>query len=121
MASQARYLEIVDEFEKVNAKEARDLLNQAKGDLIYIGRDTCGFCLFFIEALHVLATSYDIKIHYLFSQDLNDLEAINQLREDYEIETVPSLIYADHEGIHLKSDSRMTVMEILDFLKLELE
>lgn len=113
-----QYLEDVKRFNQIDASEAEELIEAKAGHIVYIGRETCNFCRKFMRKLSPLAAEHDLEINYLDAQHPTDEDAVNELREKYEVDTIPGLIYSsDSAGIVVKMDSSLTPEEILEIVE----
>lgn len=106
----------IKDFKQITAEEARELLDTKQGDLIFIGRPTCGYCRKFVTTLGPLAEKENWTVHYLQSDKEEDLENVNALREELGVKTVPAFLYADNQGVHLKMDSSLTADQLVEFV-----
>lgn len=55
----------VSMFDSVDADKAVDLFDEEKTQVIYIGRETCGYCVQFLPALQQAQKDYGYKTKYL--------------------------------------------------------
>lgn len=104
------------DFKQIITKDARELLEAKEADLLYIGRSTCPYCRKFVTTLGPLAEKEDWVIYYLQSDNEEDFDSVNALRNELGIQTVPAFLYADKEGVHLKMDSSLTEGQLVDFV-----
>lgn len=113
-----RFLEEVKVFNAVTAEEAEALL-KIKGSILFIGRETCPYCRKFVRKLSPLAVEHDFTVNYLHSQPADGQEAVDALRDKYEVPTVPGFLYVEEEGkVTVKCDSSLSPEEILEIIKL---
>jgi predicted bacteriocin transport accessory protein len=115
-----RYLEEVKVFKEINPEEAEALIEEEEGNIIYIGRETCPYCRKFVRKLSPLAKENDFTVYYLHAHHPTHEEEVNELREKYEVKTVPGLIYSsDTAGLVVKTDSSLEKDEILEIVEAE--
>lgn len=113
-----QYLNQVRGFDETTPAEAEELLEAKDGNIVYIGRETCPYCRRFVKTLSPLAEEYDLTVHYVHSQHPEYEEQVNEIREKYDVPTVPGLLYSsDSAGIVVKCDSSMDKKEILDTIE----
>lgn len=118
MKSIEKYLSITESYEMVSAKEAEELIEANDGNIVFIARETCPYCRKFVNKLDKAVKQANLTVYYLHSDDLDQIEEIAALREKYEIATVPSIIYSSESaGLRKKSDSSMTVDDILEMVE----
>lgn len=104
----------INDFTTVTVAQAKDLLTAKKGDVLFIGRGTCPFCNRFAPKLHAVAKDKGLKIYFLDSSQ-NSAE-LSELREHYNVLTVPGLLVAKENGVDVRCDSSMSEEEIFHFI-----
>lgn len=113
-----QYLEDVKVFNETTPEEAEQLLEAKEDHIVYIGRETCPYCRKFVRKLSPLATEKDLQINYVHARHPEYEEQVNELREKYDVPTVPGLLYSSEAaGILVKCDSSMTEEEILEMVE----
>ena len=113
-----QYLNEVKIFKKTTPKEAGDLIEAKVGNIVYIGRETCPYCRKFVKKLSPLADENNLVVHYVHSEDPQFEEEIKDLREKYDVPTVPGLLYSSKTaGIIVKCDSSLEPEEILKIVE----
>lgn len=113
-----RYLEEIEVFQQVRPEDADNLLEINAGHIIYIGRETCPYCRKFVRKLSPLAKEHDLTINYVHSQHPKYKEQVDELREKYDVPTVPGLLYSSETaGLVVKCDSSLTPEEILEIVE----
>lgn len=116
MSEVENYLEQVASFKEVSPERARQLLEQKENGILYIGRETCPFCRRFVAKLSHVAVEHQLTVHYLHSQSpVYDAQAIQDLRADYNVPTVPGFLVSTASGVKVKCDSSMSEEEIFAF------
>lgn len=91
---------------------------------LYIGRNTCPYCLEFIPKLNKVITSIDVEIYFLDSVDTydNSSNELKEFRDLYAVETVPAFIlfHGKKDMKSLEINSTTTEENILEFIESEL-
>lgn len=111
------FAEYISGFDTVTAEEAEALLEAKAGNIIFIGRESCGFCHIFAQKLAKVAMDKQLKVHFLHSARKNDMDGISQFRQKYGVPTVPGFLYSDKEDVKVKCDSSMSEADIASFVK----
>lgn len=113
-----QYLEEVQVFKEITPEEAMQLLEAKEGNIVYIGRETCPYCRRFVKKLNPLAEENNLTIHYVHSQHPEYEEQVDEIREKYDVPTVPGFLYSSESaGIVVKCDSSMDEDEILEMIE----
>jgi len=113
-----QYLGEVKPFNETTPEEAEELLEAKEGNIVYIGRETCPYCRRFVEKLSPLAQEYDLEINYVHSEHPEYEERVDELRDKYDVPTVPGLLYSSSsKELTVKCDSSMDPEEILEFVE----
>ncbi|MBY5035593.1 thiol reductase thioredoxin [Streptococcus gallolyticus] len=117
MFSPQEFLEAVQHFTAVTPSEAQELLLKKEGGLLFIGRESCSFCRRFCQTLLEFFKEEKQEVYFLHSQhpDYSPLE-IAELRNQYQVVTVPGLLYAATDGVRVHCDSSMTADQIREFI-----
>ncbi|MDY5974158.1 thioredoxin domain-containing protein [Streptococcus hyovaginalis] len=111
------FFEDIKDFTVVNPQEARELLEAKEGAVIFFGRDTCPYCRRFAPKLATAATSQNWTVHFLHTQKpAYSAQEIAELRDQYQVPTVPGLLHAKADGVQVRCDSSLSVEEIIDFI-----
>lgn len=111
------FMSIANTFQSVSPAEARKLLEAKEGAILFIGRDTCPYCIRFIPKLAQAAKEQNWTVYFLHSQSpVYSAQEIAELRNDYQVPTVPGLLHAKATGVAVRCDSSMTVDEIVSFI-----
>lgn len=112
-----QYLEEVKIFNDINPAKAEELIEAKAGHIVFIGRETCSYCRKFVRMLSPLAEEHNLTVNYLHAHH-QDEDGVNELREKYEVGTVPGLIYSsDSAGVIVKTDSSLKPDEILEIVE----
>ena len=115
-----QYLEEVQVFNEVTPEKADSLLEAKEGNIVYIGRETCPYCRKFVIKLSPLGEENDLHINYVHAQHPEYEEQIKELRDKYDVPTVPGLLYSSESaGVLVKCDSSMSEEEILKMIEAE--
>lgn len=118
MASQQEFLDYVAELDNVTAEKAGQLLEEKDGAIVFIARETCPYCRKFISRLMKVVKEKDLTVHFLHSQpqDAQEGQAVQALRDQYDVPTVPALLYAGQDGVQVVCDSSLSPEEIIEFV-----
>lgn len=109
-----QYLGEVKIFKETTPKEAEELLEAKDGNIVFIGRETCPYCRRFVKKLSPLAEEHNLEVHYVHAQHPEYEEQVNELRDKYDVPTIPGLLYSSETaGIVVKCDSSLEPEEIL--------
>lgn len=113
----ATYEEIVAKFDQIDSATARDLVKRGDEAVIYIGKSVCPFCQLFVPKLEKVAQETGTHIYHVNSVEKSDMEGIMDFRNEYDIPTVPGLIFTKGDKVNIKCDSSMSEEEIKAFIK----
>lgn len=113
-----QYLGEVKVFNEIRPEKADELLEAKDGNIVYIGRETCPYCRRFVKTLSPLAEENNLEINYVHSEHPNYEEQVDELREKYDVPTVPGLLYSSESaGLVVKCDSSLDADEILELVE----
>ncbi|HLR88712.1 MAG TPA: conjugal transfer protein TraF [Atopostipes sp.] len=113
-----QYLGEVNAFKETRPEEAEELLEAKEGNIVYIGRETCPYCRRFVKTLSPLAEEYNLTVHYVHAQHPEYEEQVDELRDKYDVPTVPGLLYSSESaGVVVKCDSSLESEEILEIIE----
>ena len=104
----------IQDFTTVTVEQAQTLLAAQDGGILFIGRATCPYCNRFAPKLHKVALDTPATIHFLDSSQASP--ELQELRDRYQVPTVPGLLVAKSSGVHVRCDSSMTEDEIATFI-----
>lgn len=110
------YLEQVKSFNRVTPEAANQLLEEQAGHIVFIGRETCGYCRKFVATLSEVAQDKNLTINYVHAQDPDYADSIQEFRIKYNIPTVPGFLYSDANQLKVKCDSSLTKEAIAAFV-----
>ncbi|KXT76896.1 conjugal transfer protein TraF [Streptococcus sp. DD12] len=110
------YQEAVSVFTPVSAKEAAQGIKEEEGYVLFIGRSTCPYCQRFAPKLSQVAREGGVTVHYLASDDAADQAGISELRQKYNVTTVPGLLVGDKGVARVVCDSSLAPDEISLFI-----
>lgn len=116
MSEVAVYLKQVEAFERITPMKADELLEEKAGHIVFIGRETYGFCRKFVRTLSDVAKAKSLSIRYVHAQDSDYTQEIQAFRNKYDIPTVPGFLFSNENGIKVKCDSSMSAEQILSFV-----
>lgn len=113
-----QYLGEVKVFKETTPEEAEKLLEAKDGNIVFIGRETCPYCRRFVKKLSPLAKEHHLDVNYVHAQHPLYEEQVNELREKYDVPTVPGLLYSSETaGMVVKCDSSLEPEEILEIVE----
>lgn len=69
-------------FDEVNTDEAIDVFESKKTQVIYIGRDTCGYCVKFLPTLQQAQKDFDYTTKYLDITKVSESDQAKLLAKD---------------------------------------
>lgn len=110
------YTENIKYLKKVLSTVANDLLTNKDLTIVYIGRESCPFCLRFSEKLSGLVSKINTPIYYVDTSNLSDT-SIESFRKQYNIVTVPGFIVGKSNTFQVRCDSSISENELLEMLK----
>lgn len=97
--------------------EDRELLTRQDKVILFIGRITCPYCQLFVPKLASVSAELEKQVYYLNSEDMQDFTAIQSLRNDYGVATVPGLLVANSGEVKVVCDSSLSEEEITAFIQ----
>lgn len=107
---------LANDFTPVTVAQAKKLLADQAGSILFLGRASCPYCNRFIPKLHQVATSNQQTVYFLDTSLVSP--ELQELRDHYQVPTVPGLLYAGADGVQVRCDSSMTIEEIAAFIGL---
>lgn len=109
--------EIFGSFTPVTAAKAKEaILNQDKA-VLFIGRVSCPYCQLFVPKLASVAQTLKQEVLYLNSEDFQDLDAIQELRAEFGVPTVPGLLVSNAGQVKVVCDSSQSEEAIANFIQ----
>ncbi len=91
--SQSDYSKNTQDFILIEVGELEKIISDGSEVILYTGRETCPWCVEFVEILSIIQQEKNLHIYYLDSEDSDVNESLSEFRQLYSIEYVPSLIY----------------------------
>jgi len=112
------YLKSTKDFEKLSADEVITKTNNNESFFLYFGRATCPYCREFVPKLDKVSKEKNVVITYLDTEDTDTDIAIQKLREQYDVEFVPTLINISNQGnnVTVFNANNDSLDEFLDYL-----
>lgn len=111
------FKEDIQDFKAISPKEARQLLEAKNGAILFFGRESCPYCRRFAPKLAAVAKEQNWTVYFLHTQNpAYSAQEIAQVRQDYDVPTVPGLLHAKADGVQVRCDSSMTEEEIKEFI-----
>lgn len=110
------FTEIVSDFEAISVQAVEDKIAQGDKVILFVGRATCPYCQRFAPKLANVAEADGLTVNFINSEDLGQLEAIQDLRTKYGMKTVPALLVAENGQAKVVCDSSLSEDEIRHFI-----
>jgi len=89
------------------------LLNDDFNGYLYVGRDTCPFCIQFHSYLKIfLLENKDIEIYFFDTDYWRQSEHFRSVIEKFNLETVPIMIKISEDGTYKKSSPNLENSEL---------
>lgn len=95
------YRESVAQLESVTLAEAKS--KQESGDefYLYIGGETCEYCVAFVKEFTPVIEKHDLSVVYLdYYANANDKD-LDSFIDEHGLETIPSVLHATKDGFEL--------------------
>lgn len=109
--------EILNSFTEVTPDKAQELIDEGQGHIIFIGFPQCPYCQRFAPKLKQVADEHELTVYFVNSRREDTMKGVEELRQKYNVKTVPTLIYATEDDVFVKSDSSMPVEDIASFVQ----
>lgn len=94
--TQSEYDKYVSQFNLITVESIEERANNYQSTLVYIGRETCPYCVEFVPMLNRVSNKRKLDVFYLDTEE--ETESIKLFREKHQIIYVPSLLYITQEG-----------------------
>lgn len=104
------------EFTPISVSEAKDKIASEVKFVLFIGRPSCPYCQLFEPKLSNVSKKIDNTVFYINSENTEELEDIQELRNRYGIATVPALFVSENGSTKVVCDSSLSEEDILDFI-----
>lgn len=116
----SNYQKVTNTFTRIEVAEAMKMDDENVDHLLYIGRETCPYCVEFVPILKEMAEELGQKVYYLDSEGTQTNDGLKAFRAKWEVQYVPTLIYFNgEEGITI--DVEKPKEEMLAELKAAIE
>lgn len=96
------YKENTHNFNKLSAKEVEEKIESNESFFLYFGRGTCPYCRDFVPKLAKESEEKNINISYLDTENTDSDKDIQNIRNKYDVEFVPTLIHFSDFGNSVK-------------------
>lgn len=97
------YQKAVANFKEVKIDEVLAKIEKKEDFVLYVGRQTCPYCVKLAPGLDAAKADLGVDIYYLDSEKTN--ETMDKFFDDYKLEYVPSLLnFSKGEGKEVKLD-----------------
>ena len=80
-------------FIRLTAEEVNAKIKEGTPFFLYTGRATCQWCRKMVPVLNKVIKEGNIEMFYLDSENTEEDKVLSDFRKEYEIKTVPSIIY----------------------------
>ena len=107
------YVQNVERLMPLDAESINGLQEDA---YIYFGRETCPYCCDFVEEFPTISA----PVHYVNTENTATDAVLQQVREQYDIKTVPSFVFRKKDGTFTKLN-RDVRQRIADFIESSLD
>ncbi len=94
--NQNDYSKNTQDFILIEVDELEKIISDGNEVILYTGRETCPWCVEFVEILSIIQQEKNLTIYYLDSEDSDVNKSLSEFRQIYSIEYVPSLIYFEN-------------------------
>lgn len=112
-----QFIQQTQAYHRVDVVKAFDLMQAQQGDILFVGRASCGFCRRFSNKLTDLLNQTDLRIHFLDTDNMmEDQQLLADFRSKYGVITVPGFLISKPEGVQVRCDSSMSMEEIFRFI-----
>lgn len=103
---------------EISPVQARNLMANNEESLIFIGRNSCGFCRLFLPKLVEVADEIDQDFYFVDSTNTASDQDLADLREELGVRTVPSLVVlgGPKRFTNLNIDSSIPSTDLKDLL-----
>ncbi|OJG91325.1 hypothetical protein RV15_GL000781 [Enterococcus silesiacus] len=110
------YEHAIATFRKIKPTEANDLLKKNSTAYLYFGRATCPECRTFAPKLRKISEKKQQVIYYIDTEKTEENSSIKKLRDELNIEFVPTLISLKHStnNYFLYDDKKMSLTEFFE-------
>lgn len=115
MFDENTYQENVSLFKQINSDKAEKLINGEGKTVVFIGKETCPYCIKFVKKLGSLVNDIDVPIYYVNSINSEDTN-LSSFRNKYNIATVPGFIVSKNKDLKVRCDSSLPENEILELI-----
>lgn len=97
---ESEYKKVTKTFTSIDVKEAMKRDDDDTTYLLYIGRETCPYCVEFVPVLKEMSDELGLEVFYLDSEDTQTNPGLQAFRSKWEVQYVPTLIYFNEEVGH---------------------
>jgi len=104
----SNYQENIKNLKPIHASQIKEL---SEDTFVYFGRETCWYCVDFAEEFPEI----DVEIYYVDTTNTFMDEKLQKVREEYDVRTVPALIFRQTNGSFkkLNRDVRESIREFI--------
>ena len=116
------YREFTDDFIQIETNDVYELVNSKQPFILYTGRVTCEWCRKIVPILHEVQKEKQCLIYYLDSEDTEADKEKKEFRNNYGIDSVPSIIqfFTDGEWKAIEFDETETSDQIKKDFELQI-
>lgn len=104
-------------FDKVTVNELQEKIIAGEEVVAFIGRSTCPFCRRFAPKMNEARQQLAVTAYFVNSEEVTELAALRDFRDQYGIKTVPGLLVAQNGQVRVVCDSSLSVEEIIAFVQ----
>lgn len=95
-------------FIRLTAEEVNAKIKEGTPFFLYTGRATCQWCRKMVPVLNKVIKEDNIEMFYLDSENTDEDKVLSEFRKEYEIKTVPSIIYFKSSGNYYTFEFNIT-------------
>lgn len=109
------YSDNIKNFNKVEIEGIIDKISKKDEFVLYLGRETCSYCVDFVPILNKVAQAENVEIFYVDTENTSSDPELEKFRGDYGINYVPSLLLFENEEVKYL-EFPTTEKAVIDFL-----
>ncbi|MBF0780804.1 MULTISPECIES: thioredoxin family protein [unclassified Granulicatella] len=92
LSPQSEYQQHVKSFIKIDAGESEEKFLGSKDIVLYIGRETCPYCVQFVPILNEVSAKYHVPIYYLDTSNYEKDKSLQDFLKKHNVSGVPTLM-----------------------------
>lgn len=92
------YEKNISTFEKISANKFKKIITDSEEKYFYFGRQSCPYCRAFVPSLSKISKQNNVTIYYIDTEDTEKNTGLKALRNELNIDKVPSLVKISDNG-----------------------